>query len=423
MTRVKAFTSDTFRSLKTRNFALFFGGQLVSQIGNWLTMTAQVLLVLKLTRSGFALGLLVALQFAPVLVFGAWAGLVADRSDKRRLLMIVQGFAMAQSFALGAIAFLPHPPVIAIYAIVLAGGFATAFDNPARRSYVVELVPETDVQNAVSMNSAMMTSSRIFGPALAGFLIVTTGYGWCFLLDGVSYLAVLWALWKINPLDVRAAPVTPRSKGQVRAGLRYVRHVPVLWVSLVMMGIVGTLTFNFQVTFPLLVKRTLDGGDGTFTLFYSVMSIGSLTGALWTARRRSVELEDVVRATLVYGGAMSLLAFVPNLATAFPAGALVGLFGIAFMTTCTAIVQLRADPMMRGRVLALQAVVFLGSTPIGSPLLGVISDAFGARSGVLLGGVAAIGAGIWGGVMTRRCRSEDPWEGESRTSGAELVAS
>ena len=403
MTRVGTFTHDTFHSFDTRNFRLFFVGQLVSQVGNWLTLIAQTLLVLKLTDSGLAVGVLVACQFGPVLLIGPWAGLVADRSDKRRLLMIVQAFAMAQSFALAALAFLPHPPVAGLFVVAFAGGFATAFDNPARRSYVVELVPEIDVQNAVSLNSAMMTSSRIVGPALAGFLIETSGYGWCFLLDGVSYVAVLWALWRIDPAQVRRSPVVARAKGQVRAGLRYVRQVPVLWVSLVMMTIVGTLTFNFNVTFPLFVKRTLDGDVGDFTLFYSVMSVGSLLGALATARRKTAELKDVVRATFLYGIVMTVLAIVPNLAFALPAAALVGLCGIAFMTISTAIVQLRADPVMRGRVLALQAMVFLGSTPIGGPILGVICDAFGARAGLLLGAAAALGAGAWGSMMVRRC--------------------
>ena len=179
---------STFESLRVRNFRLFFSGQLISQIGNWLTLIAQALLVLKLTDSGFALGLLAACQFGPVLVLGAWAGLVADRSDKRKLLMIVQTFAMMQSFALAFIAFMHHPAVAAIYAVAVLGGIATAFDNPARRAYVVEMVPEANVQNAVSLNSALMTGSRVVGPALAGVLITTVGYGWTFATDGLSYL-------------------------------------------------------------------------------------------------------------------------------------------------------------------------------------------------------------------------------------------
>ena len=387
---------STFESLRVRNFRLFFGGQLISQIGNWLTLIAQALLVLKLTDSGFALGLLAACQFGPVLVFGAWAGLVADRSDKRKLLMIVQTFAMMQSFALAFIAFMHHPSVAAIYVVAVLGGVATAFDNPARRAYVVEMVPEANVQNAVSLNSALMTGSRVVGPALAGLLITTVGYGWTFATDGLSYLAVILGLFLMRTRDNRPHVITPRGKGQIREGLRYVRTMPELFVPLVMMAIVGTFAFNFQTVMPLLVKRSLHGNDGTFTLIYSVISIGSLAGALMSARRSSVNIRHIVWASYGFGASMLLLAATPNVAFTYPIGIFVGFSSIAFMTTSTAIVQLRSDPSMRGRVLALQAMVFLGSTPIGGPIVGYVSQRFGPRSGVVIGGVAAIVAGIYG---------------------------
>ena len=392
----------TFRSMRLRNFRLFFGGQLISQTGNWLTLIAQTLLVLKLTDSGLALGLLAAAQFGPVLVLGAWAGLVADRSDKRKLLLIVQSFAMLQSFVLAALAFQDSPPVVAVYIVAVFGGIATAFDNPARRAFVVEMVPPSDVQNAVSLNSALMTGSRIVGPALAGLLINTVGFGWCFAVDGISYLAVLAGLWLMRPDELRPAPVSPRGKGQVRAGLRYVRSMPELRVPLVMMALIGTFTFNFNVVMPLLIQRTLDGDDGTFTLVYSVLSVGSLAGALVSARRTSVGVRAVAVSAAAFGGSMLLLAATPSLAATFPIGLLVGFTSIAFMTSSTAIVQLRSDPSMRGRVLALQAMVFLGSTPIGGPILGVICEVIGPRAGVLVGAIAALGAGFYGWVVAGR---------------------
>jgi MFS family permease len=387
---------STFESLRVRNFRLFFSGQLISQIGNWLTLIAQALLVLKLTDSGLALGLLAACQFGPVLILGAWSGLVADRSDKRKLLMIVQSFAMVQSFALAFIAFMHQPPVAAIYIVAVLGGVATAFDNPARRAYVVEMVPEANVQNAVSLNSALMTGSRVVGPALAGLLITTVGYGWTFAVDGISYLAVILGLFMMRTRDNRPHLVTPRGKGQVREGLRYVRTMPELFVPLVMMAIVGTFAFNFQTVMPLLVKRTLHGTDRTFTLIYSVISIGSLAGALLSARRSSADVRNIIWSTYAFGVAMLLLAVTPNVPFTYPIGVLVGISSITFMTTSTAIVQLRSDPSMRGRVLALQAMVFLGSTPIGGPILGYVSQQFGARSGVAIGGVSAIVAGVYG---------------------------
>jgi len=204
--RLRRATNDTFRSLHVRNFRLFFSGQLISQVGNWLTLVAQTLLVLKLTDSGVALGLLAVAQFGPVLFLGAFAGLVADRSDKRKLLLAVQSFAMLQSFGLAALAFTGNPPVAAVYGVALLGGFAIAFDSPARRSFVVEMVSEDDIGNAVSLNSALMTGSRVVGPALAGLLITTVGFGWCFLLDGISYLAVLAGLWLMDPTQLRRPP-------------------------------------------------------------------------------------------------------------------------------------------------------------------------------------------------------------------------
>ena len=395
-------TRDTFRSLRTRNFRLFFTGQLISQIGNWLTMIAMTLLVLHLTDSGLAIGVLVGCQFAPVLVLGPWAGLIADRSDKRRLLLVVQMLAMAQSFVLAALAFTNDPPVLAIYAVALAGGFCTAFDNPTRRSFVVEMVPEEDMHNAVSLNSALMTSARVIGPALAGLLVHTVGFGWAFAVDGFSYIAVLVGLKLMNTDELRPSPIATKAKGQVRAGLRYVRTVPDLWVPLVMMTVVGTLAFNFSVVMPLLAVRTFGGDDGTFTLLYSVVSVGALVGALATARRKAIEIHHLVLAAFGFGVAMVALAAAPSLGFAFPAALFVGLASIGFLTASTAIVQVRAAPEMRGRVLALQAMVFLGSTPIGGPVLGAVCEAWGARVGLLVGAGACFVAAAIGSLAVKR---------------------
>ena len=394
--------TTTFQSMQYRNFRLFFFGQMISQVGNWITLVASSLLVLKLTDSGVAVGVLAACQFLPVLLFGVWTGLVADRSDKRKLLLIVQTFAMLQSFALSALAFMNHAPIGAFYAVALAGGFATAFDNPTRRAFVVEMVPRTSVQNAVSLNSALMTASRIVGPALAGLLITTVGYGWCFLVDGVSYLAVLGGLWLMRPAELHPSTPTPRSKGQIREGLRYAHSVQELWVPLVMMTIIGTLAFNFTVVMPLFVKRSLHGSDTTFTLVYSVVSIGSLAAALYTARRTRATVRHVTNGALGFGVALLAFAAAPNIAFAFPLGLGVGFSSILFMTASTAIVQLRADPAMRGRVLALQAIVFLGTTPIGGPILGWVCEHFGARSGFVVGGMAGLVAAAWGRFAMRQ---------------------
>ncbi len=401
MTRLQRATRETFRSLQVRNFRLFFGGQLISQVGNWLTLVAQALLVLKLTDSGVALGFLAAAQFGPVLVLGAFAGLVADRSDKRKLLLLVQSLAMAQSFGLAALVFAGRPPVLAIYAVAMLGGLANAFDNPARRSFVVELVPPEDISNAVSLNSALMTGSRVFGPALAGLLITTVGFGWCFVVDGISYVAVLVGLWRMDVGQIRRAVVAPRGRGQVREGVRYARSVPELWIPLTMMAVIGTLAFNFQTVLPLFTTRDLGGSTLTFTLLMSVISAGSLAGALATARRRSIGMYTVSLAALGFGASMGVLALVPNQPLAFLVGVFVGLSSISFMTTSTAIVQTTAAPTMRGRVLALQSMVFLGSTPIGGPIVGLVSQHFGARYSLGLGALATLGAGGFGVLKVR----------------------
>jgi MFS family permease len=421
--KLRRAATDTFKSLHVRNFRLFFGGQLISQIGNWLTMVALTLLVLDLTDNGVAIGFLAAAQFGPVLLIGAWAGLIADRSDKRKLLLVVQSIAMLQSFALAALAFSGHPPLWAIYSVALVGGITVAFDNPARRAFVVEMVPEADMNNAVSLNSAAMTSSRVFGPALAGLLVVTVGFGWAFLADGLSYIAVLIGLSMMRTSELRPSPVTQRAKGQVRAGLRYARSVPDLWVPLVMMAVVGTFAYNFQTVFPLFVTRSLGGSDTTFTLLLSVVSVGAVFGALATARRKTIDVRTVALTSLAFGASLAVMTFVPSAAVAFPVGLMVGLGSIAFLTASTAIVQIRSDPTMRGRVLALQAMVFLGSTPIGGPIVGWICENIGPRYGVAVGAAAALGAGVWGLAKARRCAPPERLDPTDAVTSVEIAIS
>lgn len=392
----------TFMALSVRNFRLFFVGQSISQVGNWLTSVAAILLVLHRTHSGLAVGLLTACQFGPILVLGPWAGLLADRRDKRTILLVTQALEMLQSLALGALAFLPSAPLPAFYVVALAGGVMFAFDTPARRAFVAELVPPEQIHNAVTLHSALMTGSRVLGPALAGVLVTTVGFGWAFVVDAVSYLAVLECLRRMQPDELRRPPATGRSKGQLRAGIAYIRSVPELRVPLIMMTVIGTLTFNFPVVLPLFIQETLHGGDIAYTLTYSVMSLGSLVAALAAAHRGSVSLRTIVRTAAVFGLTMFALAAAPNLAVALPMALAPGAASLMFMTLSTALVQLRADPAMRGRVLALQSMVFLGSTPIGGPLLGAICDAFGARSGLVVGGAAALAAAAWGYTHIRR---------------------
>jgi hypothetical protein len=264
------------------------------------------------------------------------------------------------------------------------------------------MVPREDIPNAVSLNSALMTGSRIVGPALAGLAVTTVGYGWAFVADGVSYIAVLVAYRLMRSADLHRAAPTPRGKGQVREGLRYARANRDLWVPLIMMAVVGTLSYNFQVVFPLFTTRDLHGSAATFTILFSVMSVGALFGALAVARRTHLSLRTVALTSIAFGVPMAAMAIAPTFAVALPIALLVGLGSISFLTASTAIVQTHASQEMRGRVLALQAMVFLGSTPVGGPILGWISETWGARWGVAVGAAAALGAGMWGLSVARR---------------------
>ncbi len=416
--RVAAGSRATFRSFETRNFRVYFAGQAVSQTGNWLTRIGQTLLVLHLTGDGFAVGIVTACEFLPMLLFGAWAGLIADRSDKRRLLIIVQILAMLQSFAMAALAFMDRPPLAAIYAIALVGGCVFAFDFPTRRAFVVELVAEKDVTNAISLNTAVMNLARVVGPALAGLLIATVGYAWCFTLDAFTYVAVLAGLFLIDPRQLRAAPITAKAKGQLRAGLRYARSVPNVWIPLVVVAIVGVLAYNFQVVVPLVVTHSYGGSVATFTLLFSVFSVGSLVGALAGARRHTVGIPTVVGTCTAFAASMFIFAAVPSIGWAFPAILIVGWASTFFMTAATAIVQISSTPVMQGRVSALQGIVIVGSTPIGAPLLGFICDRYGARAGLLVGGIAALVAAGWGWTANRNTQPAPAQHGTTASNVA-----
>ena len=391
----------TFLSLRNRNFRLYFTGQLISNTGNWLTNVALVLLVLKITGSGLAVGVLAACQFGPILFLSAWAGAVADRSDKRRLLLLTQSLEMAQSTGLAILAFMPHPPLGGLYALAVFGGILLAFDNPLRRSFVTEMVTAEDIPNAVVLYSTTVNVARIFGPALAGLLVVTLGYGWCFTIDAASYLAVLACLYLMRPAELRRRPPRPRAKGEVREGLRYVASMPSLWISFAMLAAIGMLSYNFNVTLPLLVTDALHSTGGAYTILYSVFSAGAVVSALIVAHRSLVRLRHIVLGAFALGLAMLLLASVPGVRLAAPAVFLVGMASILYLTATTAIVQVEAKPEMHGRVLSLQTVVIGGGLFIGGPLLGWLADTLGGRAPIVLGGIACLLAATFGLFATR----------------------
>ncbi|HVV25952.1 MAG TPA: MFS transporter [Candidatus Saccharimonadales bacterium] len=402
--RARQALGATFSSLKHRNFRLYFSGQIVSNTGNWLTNVALTLLVLHLTHSGLAVGILAACQFGPILLLSIWAGAIADRSDKRRLLLLTQSLEMAESIGLAILAFLPHPPLAGLYALAVAGGTFLAFDNPLRRSFVSEMVPAGDVPNAVVLYSTIVNLSRIFGPSLAGLLVVTVGYGWCFSVDAASYLAVLVCLLMMRASELHRRPPAERAKGEVRAGLRYVLSQPKLWINFLMLLIIGILAYNFGVTLPLFVTDGLHKANTTYTVLYSIMSVGSVVTALIVAHRGFVKLRHVIWGAGALGVAMLVLSAAQSVAVAAAVAFFVGAASILYTTSTTALVQIEARPDMRGRVLALQTVLLIGTTPLGGPLLGWLADSRGGRAPLVLGGLASLVAAGLGYGITRLYR-------------------
>ena len=393
MTRIRAFGSDTFRSLRSRNFQLFFAGQIISQTGTWMQMVAIGLLVLDLTDSGVAVGLVTAAQFLPILVLGAWGGVLADRRDRHHLLLIMNAIGAAVALAFAVLVLTDVHQLWSIYVLTFAAGTVTALENPTRRAFVTDLVPDIDVPNAVGLNSTLMTGSRVVGPAVAGALIAGPGIGWCFAVNAISYLPQLHLFARMDRSRFRPSDRVAKAKGQLREGLRYVWGQPDLRLPLLLVTAVGTLAFNFSVILPLFATRDLDGGPATFTTLFSIMSIGSVLGALAIARRTEATTAFLSRCTLALGVSMAFLALSPVTAIAYLAVIPVGITSVMVISGSNAVVQLGTAPAMRGRVLALLAVVFLGSTPVGGPITGWISEEFGARWALGLGAATALLAG------------------------------
>jgi MFS family permease len=394
--------SRTFQSLRHRNFRLFFIGQSISNSGNWLTSIALTLLVLRHTGSGVAVGWLAACQYGPIMLLSPWGGAIADRSDKHRLLFVTQILEMAQSIGLAVLAFQPHPSMPALYALAVAGGVVLSLDNPLRRSFVTEMVPPEDRQNAVVLYSMIVNLSRVFGPALAGALVTTLGYGWCFTVDAVTYLAVLACLAMMRTSELRRVPARPRRPGEVREGLRYLRSVPALSITYAMLAAIGLLAYNFNVTLPLFVTHALHGSDAEFTILYSILSVGSLAGALWVARRGRVTVRYAILGASALGVTLLALSAVPTVAVATAVAFVVGTASILYTTSTTALVQVRARPEMHGRLLALQTIFLVGSSAIGGPISGWVADRFGARTLIAMGGVVCLVAASAGYVFERR---------------------
>jgi MFS family permease len=380
----------TFASLGVRNYRRYFAGQIVSLSGNWMQTVAEVWLIVQLTHSGVAVGVTAALQFVPILLLGAYGGLLADRLDKRRLLMLTQGLMALPALALWGLTLTGGIEVWMVYALVLVRGTINAIDNPARQSFVVEMVGRDRVVNAVSLNSVIVHCARIAGPAAAGAVIAGFGVGPCFLLNTLSFVAMLVALKGMDPRALLAPPAGARGKGQLRSALRYVLRTPELRIPLAMMAVVGTFSFNFQVLLPLFANFTWHGTATTYAGLTAAMGVGSVGGALVSSARGRVGPALLIGAAAGFGGFELLVAAAPTLPLQMVALIPLGAVSVTFAAGVNSALQIATEPAMRGRVMALYSVVFLGSTPIGAPLVGWIAEVFGPRAGLLVGATAAL---------------------------------
>lgn len=386
----------TFESLGVKNYRMFFAGQVVSWTGTWVQWVAQGWLVLRLTHSGLGLGLVTAIQWLPILLLGAWAGVIADRIDKRKLLIFTNASAAVLSLFLGLLTVTGVVTLWMVIAVALLLGVVTAVDNPARQTFTMEMVGRSRLTNAVSLNTATFTTARVLGPAIAGVMISTIGIGPCFLLNGISFVPVTLALIFMDRSKLRPSEQIVRSKGQVREGLRYVRSVPVLKTLLLMMAVIGTLQYNFAVLLPVLAKETFSGDAGTLGLISAAVGIGMFTGSITNAAVGRSDRRVLLGAGFALGTFTLLAASAPSLWTAALLLVPLGAASMAFLATMNSTLQLTSSDEMRGRVMAIYFVLFLGSTPIGAPIVGWLSERFDPRVALAFGGVATLLACLYG---------------------------
>ncbi|MEI8130070.1 MAG: MFS transporter [bacterium] len=401
MSRLKHFSKKTFKSLKIYNFRLYFFSQAISLSGTWMQVIGQSWLVLKITGSGTALGVVTALQFLPVLVFGAWGGVLADRFNKRKLLYFTQSISALLALILWILVLTGNAHLWAIELLALALGFVNAVDSPTRQVFISEMVGTDYLNNAVSVNSLQVNLARVVGPAIAGIIIATLGIGACFFVNAISFIPVVIALVMMREHELHVADRIKTVRGQVREGLRYVRATPALRDTLIMMAIIGTLAYEFTVVVPLFAQFTLHGDAGTYALLNTAIGIGSMIGGFYTAQFKKITQKMIYTAAFLFGLSMFVVASMPTLTTAFFAMIVTGFFSISFLSRSNSLLQIESSPEMRGRVMALWAVAFLGSTPIGGPIIGWVSQVLGPRYGLVVGGVACLCASLYGYVSLR----------------------
>ena len=394
--------SPTFSSLRFFNYRLWFAGGLVANIGTWMQRVAQDWLVLTTLSddSGVAVGTVTALQFAPTLLLSVGAGVLADRLDRRKLLIATQVAQALLALGLGVLVLSGHAELWHVYVFAGLLGTVTAVDAPVRQTFVAEMVPAEKLSNAVGLNSASFNAARLIGPGVAGLAIAWVGTGWVFVLNGLSFAATILALTRMRRRELHPMPHAGRhERGQIRAGWAYVRGRSDIVVIMVVVGVVSTFGLNFQLTSALMARTEFGKGAGEYGVLGSILAIGSLTGALLAARRERPRVRLVIGSAFAFGVASGVMALMPTYPSYAVACIPVGLASLTMMTAANSTIQMSTDPAMRGRVMAIYMMVFLGATPIGSPIVGWIGEVYGARWAIGVGAISALlvatGAALW----------------------------
>ncbi len=392
----------TFAALKIRNYRLFFSGQVVSNTGTWMQRIAQDWLVLQITNSPLAVGITTALQFLPMLLMGLWGGLIADRYPKRRLLLITQTSMGVLAAVLAILTLSGVVEVWMVYLIAFGLGLATVVDNPSRQTFVNEMVPHDLVRNAVSLNSGNFQLARMLGPAVAGIVISLVGSGWAFAINSVTYLAVITGLLMMRTSELQPQPRPKRGPGQIREGLRYVRSQPQLLWPIVLVFFIGTFGYNFAIILSAYTKNVFDAGAGTYGLLNTAMAAGSVVGALLAARRATGRLSVLFGAAIGFGVLLVLLGLTTWFWAFVVLLVVTGLVSVTFNTLGNTTVQLASDPELRGRVMSLYMLVFMGGTPLGSVLVGWVTDKWGAPAALVFSGIVCVIAALGAAVLAAR---------------------
>jgi MFS family permease len=382
--------ATTFSSLRIRNYRIYLIGQSISLCGTWMQRIAQAWLVLELTGSGTAVGAVTALQYVPIMLLAPWGGVIADRYDKRRILYVTQTVIAISAVVLGVLVLTDVIELWMVYLSALTLGLSSAFDTPTRQTFVLEMVGRDNVTNAVSLHSTLVNAARVVGPAIAGLIIVFIGIGWCFVIDGISYLGLVIALLLMNPGELHLEETPTRTPNQLVEGLRYVMATPAVRTPLILLAVAGLFAYEYQVILPLFARFTFGGDARTFSWLTSAMGVGAVAGGLAVASRANRPPVALARTGLVFGGLQLLTSLTPSLPLALAGLAVLGAASVSFIAIGNSTLQLTAAPGMRGRVMGLYVVAFLGTTPLGGPLMGWIGEHLGPRLALAGGGLAVL---------------------------------